>query len=367
MLVSQNFNLNTMFPTLQTRARFIGAFILLSLGAWVLHSYLSYLAWSVVIGICTWPLYQRLLKGNAEQGKLNWAAWLLTLLIAMIILAPLSYGLLRLAQEAQTLSQLLTDVKSINIPPPVWLTSLPVIGLWLQQSWINLLSSSTVHHDILQWLSTSNAGTYSQHIAGHLLHYFFGFFILLVALFSVYQYGNYLAQKTVSSHQHIFGAQSLRYIQHATATLRSTVNGLLLIGLAKGLLLGLAYALVGLSHPAMLGAITGIFAMIPYAAKLIFTSCALVLIVNGEALLGSGLFVYGMILTLIADNYVRPVLIGKAVQLPFIWTLLGIFGGMECLGLLGLFLGPALMAVLISIWRDWVELINKPESDLRSS
>jgi predicted PurR-regulated permease PerM len=74
-----------------------------------------------------------------------------------------------------------------------------------------------------------------------------------------------------------------------------------------------------------------------------------------------------MILTLIADNYVRPVLIGKAVQLPFIWTLLGIFGGMECLGLLGLFLGPALMAVLISIWRDWVELISKPLSSIESS
>ena len=355
-----------MSSTLQARARFIGAFILICLGAWVLHSYLSYLAWSVVLGICTWPLYQRLLKGNTEQGKLNWAAWLLTLLIALIILAPLSYGLLRLAQEAQTLSQLFTDVKSINIPAPAWLASLPVIGLWLQQSWVTILNSSTAQHDILQWLSSSNAATYSQHIAGHLVHYFFGFFILLVALSSVYQYGLYLVQKTMNSHQHIFGVQSLRYIQHATATLRSTVNGLLLIGLAKGLLLGAAYAVVGLSHPAMLGAITGIFAMIPYAAKLIFTSCALVLIVNGEPLLGSGLFVYGMILTLIADNYVRPVLIGKAVQLPFIWTLLGIFGGMECFGLLGLFLGPALMAVLISIWRDWVELINKPEALIES-
>ncbi len=353
--------------TLQSRARVIGAFLLLSLGAWVLHSYLSYLAWSVVLGICTWPLYQRLLKGNTDQGKLTWAAWLLTLLIAFIMLAPLSYGLLRLAQEAQALSQLLTDVKSINIPPPAWLISLPVIGLWLQQSWVTFVSSSTAHHDILQWLSTNNAGAYSQYVASHLVHYFFGFFILLVALSSVYQYGTYLAQKTINSQQHIFGAQSLRYIQHATATLRSTVNGLLLIGLAKGLLLGAAYAVVGLSHPAMLGAITGIFAMIPYAAKLIFTSCALVLIVNGEALLGSGLFVYGMILTLITDNYVRPVLIGKAVQLPFIWTLLGIFGGMECFGLLGLFLGPALMAVLISIWRDWVELINKPETLIESS
>ena len=74
---------------------------------------------------------------------------------------------------------------------------------------------------------------------------------------------------------------------------------------------------------------------------------------------GGGLFAYGMILTLIADNYVRPVLIGGAVKLPFIWTLLGIFGGMETFGLLGLFLGPTLMAVLMSIWRDWIADMDK--------
>ena len=76
---------------------------------------------------------------------------------------------------------------------------------------------------------------------------------------------------------------------------------------------------------------------------------------------GGGLFAYGMIFTLIADNYVRPALIGGAVRLPFIWTLLGIFGGMETFGLLGLFLGPTLMAVLMSIWRDWIEDLNNPQ------
>jgi len=74
-----------------------------------------------------------------------------------------------------------------------------------------------------------------------------------------------------------------------------------------------------------------------------------------------GLFTYGMVLTLVADNYVRPALIGGAVKLPFIWTLLGIFGGMETFGLLGLFLGPTLMAVLMSIWRDWVEDLNNTQ------
>jgi len=77
---------------------------------------------------------------------------------------------------------------------------------------------------------------------------------------------------------------------------------------------------------------------------------------------GSSLFVFGVVVILLADNYVRPRLIGGAVKLPFIWTLLGIFGGLENFGLLGLFLGPTLMAVLISIWRDWVADMDKPET-----
>ena len=104
--------------------------------------------------------------------------------------------------------------------------------------------------------------------------------------------------------------------------------------------------------------------MIPFAAKLIFGACALVLVAEGHMAAGGGLFAYGMILTLVADNYVRPALIGGAVKLPFIWTLLGIFGGMENFGLLGLFLGPTLMAVLMSIWRDWIEDINKLQGSL---
>jgi len=87
-----------------------------------------------------------------------------------------------------------------------------------------------------------------------------------------------------------------------------------------------------------------------------------VLVAEGHMAAGSSLFVFGVFVILLADNYVRPRLIGGAVKLPFIWTLLGIFGGLENFGLLGLFLGPTLMAVLISIWRDWVADMNKPET-----
>jgi len=57
----------------------------------------------------------------------------------------------------------------------------------------------------------------------------------------------------------------------------------------------------------------------------------------------------------VADHAIRPVIIGGAARLPFLWVLLGILGGLETFGIIGLFLGPAIMAALMSPWRDWTE------------
>ncbi|MDP2902238.1 MAG: AI-2E family transporter [Methylovulum sp.] len=343
----------------EARARLIGVFILLLLGGWVLHSFLPLLAWAVVLAITTWPIYRRLLSRKELHGKVTWGAVMLTLLMGTVILAPLGYGLSRLLDEAQSLGQFLTDAQNIGIPPPEWLESLPMIGSWAKQSWINALGSAEAAKTALHWLGTGGAVTYTKDFASQLFNRFISFLMILLLLLFVYQHGDSLARQVLVCSRKVFGEVGVRYALHATAAVRATVNGMVLIGLGKGLLMGVGYAFAGLSQPAILGALTGIFAMIPFAAKLIFGACSLVLIAKGHIAAAAGLFTYGMVLTLIADNYVRPALIGGAVRLPFLWTLLGIFGGMETFGLLGLFLGPTLMAVLMSIWRDWIDDINK--------
>jgi predicted PurR-regulated permease PerM len=347
---------------MEVKARLIGGFILLLLGSWVLHSFLALLAWAVVLAITTWPVYQRLLASNEVHGKVTWGALLLTLLIGAVILVPLGYGLIRLLDEAQSLGHILTKAQHVGLPPPVWLETIPVIGQWAKDTWMSALGNPVVANESLHWLGTGGAITYTKDFASQLLHRFFGFLLTLLVLFFVYQHGTGLSQYVLSTNRKLFGETGVRYAIHATAAVRATVNGLVLVGLGEGLLLGVGYAFAGLSHPAMLGALTGVFAMIPFAAKLIFGACALVLVAEGHMAAGSSLFVFGVVVILLADNYVRPRLIGGAVKLPFIWTLLGIFGGLENFGLLGLFLGPTLMAVLISIWRDWVADMNKTAS-----
>lgn len=346
---------------MEVKARFIGGFILLLLGSWVLHSFLALLVWAVVLAITTWPIYQSLLASSKLHGKVTWGALLLTLLIGAVILVPLGYGLSRLLDEAQSLGQILTEAQKVGIPPPAWLETIPMIGHWAKDTWIKALGDPVVANESLHWLGTGGAITYTKDFASQLLHRFFGFLLTLLVLFFVYLHGTRLSQYVLASNRKLFGEIGIRYAIHAIAAVRATVNGLVLVGLGEGLLLGVGYALAGLSHPAMLGALTGVFAMIPFAAKLIFGACALVLVAEGHMAAGSSLFVFGVVVILLADNYVRPRLIGGAVKLPFIWTLLGIFGGLENFGLLGLFLGPTLMAVLISIWRDWIADMDKAD------
>ena len=98
--------------------------------------------------------------------------------------------------------------------------------------------------------------------------------------------------------------------------------------------------------------------MIPFAAVVAIGLAALLVVAGGSAVAGIAVFAFGMVVVFVADHFVRPVLIGGATKLPFLWVLLGILGGVEAWGLIGLFLGPAIMAALILLWRDWTDPVE---------
>ena len=69
----------------------------------------------------------------------------------------------------------------------------------------------------------------------------------------------------------------------------------------------------------------------------------------------AGLFGFGAAVMLVGDNFVQPAVIGGASRLPFLWALIGILGGLQSFGVLGLFIGPVIMAALLSVWREWLD------------
>ena len=155
----------------------------------------------------------------------------------------------------------------------------------------------------------------------------------------------------------MFGARGEHIARQMVASVHGTVDGLVLVGLGEGFVLGIAYYFTGVPHAVLLGAVTAVAAMIPFGAVVAFGGASLFLLAQGSVGLGVLVFVLGLIVVGIADHLIRPVLIGGATKLPFVWVLFGILGGVETFGLLGLFLGPAVMSALILLWR---ELIAQP-------
>jgi predicted PurR-regulated permease PerM len=151
----------------------------------------------------------------------------------------------------------------------------------------------------------------------------------------------------------VFGPPIDPLITGMVTAIRATVDGVVLVAVAEGAIMAVVYTLAGVPHPILFGVVTGIFAMIPFAAPVAFGAVALLLVSDGHVVPAIVVAGIGLLVLFIADHFVRPVIIGEGARLPFLWVLLGILGGVESFGLVGIFLGPALMAALISIWRNW--------------
>ncbi|HAU2070115.1 TPA: AI-2E family transporter, partial [Legionella pneumophila] len=124
------------------------------------------------------------------------------------------------------------------------------------------------------------------------------------------------------------------------------------VGIGVGILMGICYALVGFPAPTLTGFITALAAMIPFVVPIVFIIVALILLSVGSLIGGIIVLVWGTLVMFVADHFVKPVLIGGAIQLPFLAVLFGILGGVETLGLLGLFLGPMVMVLFVTLWQE---------------
>ena len=136
---------------------------------------------------------------------------------------------------------------------------------------------------------------------------------------------------------------------------RGTVNGTVLVAVAEGLLIGIAYVVAGVPSPVLFTMLTIAFAMVPFGAWAAFAVASVVLLISdGNLWPALAVFGWGAAVMLAGDHFIWPTLVGKAARLPFLVALIGIFGGLQVFGLIGLFLGPVIMAALLTVWREWL-------------
>jgi predicted PurR-regulated permease PerM len=317
------------------------AIVLALLTTWMLWSFLPAIAWAGVLAIATWPLYS---IGKRHLGP-SWTAAGLVIAIALILAVPLLIIGTEVAWEAGAALQWAQSIAGTGATQPSWLSNLPVIGGRLSAWWRSYIADSSGQLDfagIMGW-----ARTLGTEVAWRLTTLAFA----LLILFFIYCEGDKFIEQSTTISDRLLGRAGRRLGASTVATVREAVNGQLFVALGEGFALGVAYAIFGLPHPLLLGALTAILAIIPFGAPLLVLTASLILLAKSSAIQAVGLLVFGTIVFL-AEHFVRSLLIGSSAQLSFIWVLLGIFGGISAFGLIGVFLGPAILAALIALWRE---------------
>ncbi|MBO6084931.1 MAG: AI-2E family transporter, partial [Acetobacter sp.] len=182
----------------------------------------------------------------------------------------------------------------------------------------------------------------------------------ILTLFFLYKDSATIIQQCHVASCRLFGKSGTTISRQIINSIHGTVQGLILVGIGEGVIMGIVYTIDHAPHPALFGVITAIAAMIPFCAAIAIGIVALLLFLRGCALAGIITFCIGLIVIFIADHFIRPALIGGTTKLPFLWVLFGIIGGAETWGLIGLFIGPAIMAILHMLWRNWTKRDKTP-------
>jgi predicted PurR-regulated permease PerM len=327
---------------------------LIALAAFVTHRFFLPLIWAGILCVATWPLYLRLRARMGQHHVL--AAAVLTLICAAFFIVPLLLGVTQAARQAPEMANFVATANNEGIPVPAFVQSLPVVGGAVSDWWQATLSQP---HGLAHLLADHELGGFHSardmlKVAGAgFLHRAMDFALAVLCLFFFYKDGEALNRQITAIGSHCFSEQRWeRYADKVPTAIRATVNGLVLVGLAEGVLIGIGYALAGLSSAALWGAATGILAIIPFGAPLAFLAAAAVLALNGAVAGAVAVAVWGTMVLFVADHFVRPGMIGNATRLPFLAVLFGILGGVETLGLVGLFIGPVVMVLFVTLWYE---------------
>ncbi|WP_082547906.1 AI-2E family transporter [Massilia sp. Root335] len=312
----------------------------------LLQHFLGALAWAGLLAVITWPAHVRL---QARGWPPAASAAILVGLLILGFVGPSLLLLDTLGGELAGVQRLLTRLNETGVPVPAWLARLPLVAEHATQWWNEHLALPGG----LNRLVGSAAGDFAPHLTGAariwgstILANALYLFLALLTLFVLYLHGPAAIRHVDTAGMRALPRQYPMLRRVFPLSVRGTALGLVSVAILEGCVLGAAYAIAGAPAPALLAVFTGYLALVPGGAPLSFSLVALLLLGQGHSGAALGLFCWGAFELFMVDKFIRPKLIGRRVNLPFLAVLFGLLGGVSTLGVIGLFAGPFMMAIL---------------------
>jgi len=326
----------------------------------ILLPFAGVLTYAVILATATAGPFERMTA--LLRGRRRLAALLFGVIAAAITVVPLLYLSSGVANAVPVVQQWLDAASSHDVPDlPAWITGLPVIGakateVWrdLQQQGLGVLQH--YQHELVavgRWLLDLSLG-----LAGAVVEIFLG--VVVAAM--VHASGSRMVRPVSAMAVRIAGPEGARLLDAARRAIRGVAIGVIGTALLEGLLAWIGFAIIGLPGAVALAALTFFFAVVQVGPLLVWLPVAIWLASQGEIGWTIFLAVWGVVLLMGADNFVKPVLIARSGQLPMLVLFVGVIGGLAAWGFTGMFIGATTLAILWTVLQAWLGM-KDPATD----
>lgn len=335
------------------RALALGLLALLLLGVLrVLQPFAMAITFGAFITIATWPLRQAVVRAGVSPGKAALGMFLVVLglvVVPAVVLAP------ALPEQIRHVLNMVSAALAHAPPePPRLIAGIPVLSGWARDHWSQITAAQGDLKALLAPYSgqiTALLVDLGSAAAESLLQVFLS--LIVTAMFWIN--GDELAAVLRELCGRIGGPAGAEAVDAAGGAVRGVAWGIVGTAALQGLLMGIGLTIAGVPGAAMLGFLTFVFSVTQVLAPLIIAIWAgAAYWLFGLEQVGWAVVVIGVgVLVSFADNIVRPLLISRGSPMPLTLIILGVFGGLIAFGFLGLFIGPALLAVAHGLVRAW--------------
>ena len=327
--------------------------VMIGLGFVVVRPFLTPLVWAGILAYVTGPYYLRVLRFCGNRSSL--AATIATLVLMVVLVVPVSFLLIRLQSElAEAYRDISTKFADQPLVLPKAVASIPVLGPILDEAVTQVWNDPELRKEqVKDWLEPwvrELAG-----IVGRIGRTAVQLAVTTITLFFFYRDGELVLEQARRGLRKVAGEPADHYLKAVGETTQAVVFGLIVSAVAQGLIAGIGYAFIGVGTPILLGALTAVTALVPFLGTVaVWGPIGLWLLLSDQIGIGLALLAWGAFIVNPTDNILKPLLISNATDVPLVIVLFGVMGGLLAFGLVGLFLGPLILAVLFAIWREWL-------------
>jgi predicted PurR-regulated permease PerM len=329
---------------------FIG--ILIASSFWVIRPFLMPLIWAAVIVVATWPAFEKL-KARLG-GRHGLAVSVMAVTMLLLIIVPITLAIVTIVGNAGNISAKVSKLSTLSLPaPPDWVSHVPLAGEKITTRWRNFAALSADERTAAVLPYARTGAEWFMAKVGGIGMTMLSFFLTVIIAAILYANGTTVREGLLAFARRLAGRRGEDVAILAAKAVRGVVLGVVLTALIQAAVGGAGLFLTGVPAAALLTAIMVMLCLAQLGPILVLLPAVIWLYWSGHAGAGTVL----LIITIVAgtiDNVVRPFLIRKGVDLPLLLIFAGVIGGLIAFGVVGLFIGPMVLAVTHALVKQWV-------------